>query len=155
MSRTALRKPLATLASASLLCFALVGVAHASQNTPLGVWHSIDDKTGQPRSEVVIDEREGQLSGRIVRTLAPDAKPDRVCDLCTDDRKNQPIVGMEIIRGARQAEGKSVWEGGRILDPESGKTYALRLTPADNGAKLEVRGSIGPFGRTQTWVRVR
>lgn len=134
---------------------AFAAAAHASQNTPLGVWHSIDDKTGQPRSEVVIDEREGQLSGRIVRTLAPDAKPDRVCDQCTDDRKNQPIVGMEIIRGAKQAEGKNVWEGGRILDPESGKTYALRLTPVENGAKLEVRGSIGPFGRTQTWVRVR
>lgn len=152
---TAHRAVRTTLASLALWGFALAGAAHASQNTPLGVWHSIDDKTGQPRSEVVIDEREGQLSGRIVRSLAPDAKPDRVCDLCTDDRKNQPIVGMEIIRGAKQAEGKNVWEGGRILDPESGKTYALRLTPVENGAKLEVRGSIGPFGRTQTWVRVR
>ena len=42
----------------------------------------------------------------------------------------------------------------QILDPENGRTYGLKLTPIENGAKLEVRGSFGPFGRTQTWVRV-
>ena len=62
---------------------------------------------------------------------------------------------MEIIRGAQKAEGKDVWEGGKILDPENGKTYTLRLTPMDGGQKLHVRGSIGPFGRTQTWTRVQ
>ena len=61
---------------------------------------------------------------------------------------------MEIIRGAKKAEGKDVWEGGKILDPENGKEYTLRLTPVDDGKKLEVRGSILFFGRTQTWVRV-
>ncbi|MGL4808586.1 MAG: DUF2147 domain-containing protein, partial [Giesbergeria sp.] len=29
------------------------------------------------------------------------------------------------------------------------------LTPTEGGKKLEVRGSIGPFGRTQTWARVQ
>ena len=77
-----------------------------------------------------------------------------MCDRCTDDRKDKPVLGMEIIRGAKKAEGKEVWEGGRILDHEKGSTYGLRLTPIEGGAKLEVRGSIGPFGRTQTWVRV-
>ena len=47
-----------------------------------------------------------------------------------------------------------VWEGGKILDPENGRNYGLRMTPVDGGKKLEVRGSIGPFGRTQTWTRV-
>ncbi|MNR59885.1 hypothetical protein D3C85_1812390 [compost metagenome] len=65
------------------------------------------------------------------------------------------MVGLEILRGAKKVEGKDVWEGGKILDPESGKTYNLRLTPTDSGGKLDVRGSIGPFGRTQTWVRVQ
>jgi len=61
---------------------------------------------------------------------------------------------MEIIRGVRQVEGKAVWEGGKILDPENGKSYNLRLTPVEGGRKLEVRGSILFIGRTQTWVRV-
>ena len=62
---------------------------------------------------------------------------------------------MEIIRNAQKAEGKDVWEGGKVLDPENGREYTLRLTPIEGGRKLEVRGSIGPFGRTQTWVRVQ
>ena len=45
-------------------------------------------------------------------------------------------------------------EGGRILDPENGKEYRLTLQPTDGGARLRVRGYLGPFFRTQTWVRV-
>lgn len=64
-------------------------------------------------------------------------------------------MGLEIIRGAKQAEGKTVWEDGKILDLKTARPTPLRLTPVDGGQKLEVRGSIGPFGRTQTWVRVQ
>ena len=77
-----------------------------------------------------------------------------MCDECSDDRKGKPLLGLEIIRGAKKAADKNVWEDGKILDPENGKDYTLRLTPIEGGKKLEVRGSIGPFGRTQTWVRV-
>ena len=122
---------------------------------PLGTWHSIDDDTRQPKAQIVITESAGVLTGRIDKLLRPDADPHKVCDRCTDDRKDKPIVGMEIIRGAKKADGKDVWEGGRILDPEKGSNYALRLTPIEGGKKLEVRGSIGPFGRTQTWQRVQ
>ena len=133
----------------------LTGAAAWAQMSPVGTWHSIDDETQQPKAQIVISaDAEGVLSGRIERLLRPDADPNAVCSRCTDDRKDQPMVGLEIVRGARQAEGKTVWEGGRILDPEKGSTYALRLTPVENGARLDVRGSIGPFGRTQTWVRV-
>jgi uncharacterized protein (DUF2147 family) len=78
-----------------------------------------------------------------------------VCKECNDDRKDKPLLGLEIIRGAKKAEGKDVWEGGKILDPENGRNYTLRLTPIEGGKKLEVRGSFGPFGRTQTWTRVQ
>jgi uncharacterized protein (DUF2147 family) len=65
------------------------------------------------------------------------------------------MLGLEIIRGAKKVDGKDVWEDGKILDPENGKNYTLRLTPIEGGKKLEVRGSIAFFGRTQTWVRVQ
>ena len=123
--------------------------------TPVGTWRSIDDDTKQPKAQIVISDSAGVLSGRIEQLLRPGVDPKAVCDRCTDDRKGQPLVGLEIIRGAKKAEGKTVWEDGRILDPENGSTYGLRLTPIDGGQKLEVRGSIGPFGRTQTWVRVK
>jgi len=52
------------------------------------------------------------------------------CSLCTDDRKDKPKVGMEIIRGAVKAASEDIWEGGTIIDPENGKVYKLRLTPS-------------------------
>ncbi len=134
---------------------ALVALPVFAQMTPLGTWESIDDKTGEPKALMRITEQDGVLSGRIEKLLRPRPNdPNPVCDQCTDERKNQPLVGLEIIRGAKKAEGKDVWEGGKILDPENGTTYTLRLTPIDGGGKLQVRGSFGPFGRTQTWIRV-
>lgn len=134
---------------------ALAAPAAFAQATPVGTWRSIDDKTGEAKAEIRIVDNAGAVSGRIVRRLAKDAKPGAVCEECRDERKGQPIEGLEIIRNARKAEGRDAWEGGKILDPENGREYTLRLTPVDEGRKLEVRGSIGPFGRTQTWVRVQ
>ncbi|CAN7156448.1 DUF2147 domain-containing protein [Pseudorhodoferax sp. LjRoot39] len=135
------------------LTLLLCGLAAQAQMTPVGRWHSVDDKTGEAKAQMQISEQAGQLSGRIEKLLRKEADPQARCTECSDDRKDQPMVGLEIIRGARKAEGKDVWEGGKILDPESGKVYTLRLTPIEGGARLEVRGSIGPFWRTQTWVR--
>ena len=126
----------------------------ALANSPVGQWHTSDEKTGELKSMVVIFEQQGVMKGRVEKVLRKDADSAAKCDKCSDDRKNQPVVGLEIIRGAKKASGKNVWEDGEILDPENGRTYALRLTPIENGAKLEVRGSFGPIGRTQTWVRV-
>ena len=147
----------ATLVKRSVGTVAALAVAlpAAAQLSPIGTWHTIDDKTQKVKSEIVIADQQGQLSGRITKLLRDGADQNARCTECTDDRKGQPMIGLEIIRGAKQAEGKAVWEGGRILDPENGKTYALRLTPVEGGQKLDVRGSIGPFGRTQTWVRVQ
>ena len=126
----------------------------AVANSPVGQWHTLDEKTGELKRMVIIFEQQGVMKGRVEKVLRKDADPAAKCDKCSDDRKNQPVVGLEIIRGAKKASGKNVWEDGEILDPENGKTYSLRLTPIENGAKLEVRGSFGPIGRTQTWVRV-
>ena len=139
--------------AAIYIAFSACG-AHA-QMTPVGTWRSIDDQTREPKAQIVVSDHGGVLSGRIEKVLKKDAKPNALCDECTDDRKGQPVEGLVMIRGARKADGKDVWEGGRVLDPENGKDYALRLTPIEGGQKLEVRGSIGPFGRTQTWVRVK
>jgi uncharacterized protein (DUF2147 family) len=126
-----------------------------AQMSPVGLWRNLDDKTGEAKAEIRITETAGVVNGRIEKLLRKDAKPDEKCVECRDERKDQPMVGLEIIRGAKKAEGKDVWEDGKILDPENGRDYRLRLTPVDGGRKLDVRGSFGPFGRTQTWVRVQ
>lgn len=148
MNRTRMSRRVATFA---LLCLAFP-MAWA-QATPVGLWRTIDDDTGQAKAEIRIRESAGVLTGVIERALNPSLQP--ICDLCTDDRKGQAKIGMEIIRGARKAEGENLWEQGNILDPENGKVYKLRLMPLDDGARLQVRGYIGPFYRTQTWIRVQ
>lgn len=125
-----------------------------AQMTPVGVWRTVDDKTGEVSSEVRISDNAGVLSGRIEKLLRKDAKQDDVCDKCADERKNKPVLGLEIIRGAKKSDGKDVWEGGKILDPDNGKDYTLRLTPIEDGKQLQVRGYIAFFYRTQTWTRV-
>jgi uncharacterized protein (DUF2147 family) len=93
----------------------------------------------------------------VERSLSPTPSAEPNCDKCTDDRKGKPKIGMEMIRGGKKAEGKDVWEDGKILDPENGKEYSLRMTPIEGGKKLEIRGYIGTplLGRTQTWIRVQ
>ena len=139
----------------ALLC--LVTASALAQMTPVGVWHTIDDETNQPKGEVRIFEKEGALVGVVGRALKedPNAKPN--CDKCEDDRKGQPIIGMEILRGLKR-EGKEdeyLWAGGgKILDPTNGKIYTVKMVPVEGGKRLRVRGYIGPFYRTQFWNRV-
>ncbi|MHB8951221.1 MAG: DUF2147 domain-containing protein, partial [Rhodoferax sp.] len=85
-----------------------------AQMTPVGLWRTVDDKTGEVSSEVRISDNAGTLSGRIEKLLRKDAKQDDVCDKCTDERKNKPVLGLEIIRGGKKADGKDLWEGGKI-----------------------------------------
>ena len=139
----------------SAISFVVFSFSAQAQMSPVGNWHTVDDKTGALKSEIRITDSSGTLTGAIAKLLRKDVKQDEVCDQCSDDRKDKPLIGMQIIRGAKKAEGKDVWEDGKILDPENGKTYGLRLTPIEGGKKLEVRGSIGPFGRTQTWLRTQ
>ncbi len=139
----------------TLLVLSLMAAGASAQMSPVGTWHSIDDKTKELKSELVLTESNGVITGRIAKLLRKEAKQDAVCDECSDERKGKPLIGLEIIRGAKKVDGKDVWEGGKILDPENGKEYTLRLTPTDGGAKLDVRGSVFGIGRTQTWVRVQ
>ncbi len=142
----------ATLAALVLVATSVTALA---QTTPVGLWRNVDDKTGEAKAEIRIADANGALLGRIEKSLKKDTKPDATCDECADDRKGKPIAGLEIIRGGKKAEGKDVWEGGKILDPENGKEYRASFTPIDGGKKLEVRGYLGPFWRTQTWNRVQ
>ena len=121
----------------------------------LGVWVTHDDDTQEPRAHIKISWDHGVLSGRIVKILDPDALPDERCTKCSGDRKNQALLGLEIVRGGSQKnEKEGLWEGGRILDPETGEEYRFKIRLIDQGQTLQVRGYLGPFWRTQRWTRL-
>jgi uncharacterized protein (DUF2147 family) len=138
-----------------LAMLSLPVLAQNNPSSPVGLWQSIDDASGKPRAEIRISQADGVMTGRIERSLLP--TPPGVtllCTLCPDDRKDKPLIGLEIIRQMKAGSEAGVWDGGEILDPDKGKLFKLRLQLQDSGTKLQVRGYIGPFFRNQTWVRL-
>lgn len=135
-----------------LLIWPSLSIAAAS--SPAGLWKTIDDNTGKPRSLVRINEANGVVTAVVEKGLLETDTGDKICDKCKDDRKGQRIIGMEIIRDMKQ-HGKR-YDGGTILDPENGKTYQCILKLNETGDELEVRGFIGIslIGRSQIWHRV-
>lgn len=125
----------------------------AQSMSPVGAWNTIDDETKKVKSMVRITEKDGVLSGTVEKIVDP-AKQDSKCDECAGDdpRKGKPVIGMTILTDLKK-ESDTVWSGGKILDPNNGKSYNAKVTVIDGGRKLEMRGSILFIGRTQTWVR--
>ena len=131
----------------------LTSLSALAQMTPVGLWKTIDDADGSVKSEVRIVDVGGVVSGKVELQLDPKAKSDDKCVKCSDDRKDKLLLGMEILRGLKKVDGKNTWEDGTVLDPNNGKVYKASLTPIEGGTKLQLRGYIGFFYRTQTWIR--
>ena len=121
--------------------------------SPVGTWKTIDDETKQAKSYVEIFEKDGKLYGKVTKILTK-GKEDAKCTDCSGALKNKPILGMQILSGLKK-DGKE-WNGGKIIDPNSGKEYKAKMSLNGND-KLDVRGFIGIslVGRTQTWQRVK
>ena len=128
-------------------------IAWCASHSPIGTWVTIDDKTNRPRSEVKIWESYGKLYGKVIKVY-PMPGDKGICSKCPGAFKNKPIKGLNILWGLKSSGG-NVWSGGEILDPKSGKIYNLKITVAENGRTLDVRGFVGIslLGRTQVWRR--
>jgi uncharacterized protein (DUF2147 family) len=122
--------------------------------SPAGLWTTYSDRSGKADGLVRITEESGELQGIVEAVFSPPAPSAHpLCEECPGDLKNQPIVGMKILRGLRWDGGQ--YSGGEILDPEEGRFYRCSVRIADGGQKLELRGYVGIplFGRTQIWTR--
>jgi uncharacterized protein (DUF2147 family) len=122
--------------------------------SPVGIWKTFDDKTKKPKALVEIWEKNGVYGGKIISLILEEGEdPNPLCDKCTGDRKDKPVLGMTIIWGLKKKGDK--YTGGKILDPENGKTYKCTLKLTDGGKALKVRGYIGvsALGRNQYWKR--
>ncbi len=136
-----------------VVAMSLLSIASFAQ-TAIGKWNTIDDKTGKKKSVVELYKHDGKLYGKIVHLYPREGREaNPVCKECTDDRKDKPIEGMQIVRGLSW-NGKE-WEGGTIVDPENGKVYKCKVWIDEKDKnKLQLRGYVGPFYRTQTWEKV-
>ena len=135
-----------------LILLALCGPALAQTPDPTGLWRTFSDKTGEETGLVRVFEAGNALYGRIEAITDP-ARAGLSCAKCEGDRKDKPLLGLDIIRGLHR-DG-DVWDGGTIIDPETGSIYRASLRLEEGGRKLVVRGYLGIslLGRSQTWIR--
>ncbi|WP_274584852.1 DUF2147 domain-containing protein [Neisseria leonii] len=119
--------------------------AHASEIE--GKWRTVDDETKKPKAIVHITQNGGVFSGKIV------AVADGVDNNCTECKQPGALIGRTVLTGLKEVNGK--YEGGKITDPKSGKTYSAKAELGSDGKSLKVRGYLGvsALGRTQTWQR--
>lgn len=134
------------------LVFCFIGFWSLAQSCT-GYWITIDDATGLKKSIVELYKKDGVLYGKVVYIYKRGKDgPNSKCTECSGKLYNQPVMGMLIVK-QMQWSG-SQWEDGSILDPDNGKTYTCTIWLNDaNKDKLNVRGYIGPFFRTQEWIR--
>jgi hypothetical protein len=142
-----------------------LGIGAANAALPLtGFYQTIDDETNSPKSIVALyecpeigDRDDIELCGRIVALYDADtgkisetlSNPVKVADKVTGSPK---MVGLDIIWGMEWDDDDAEYEDGKILDPKKGSVYSSVIWQDKKDAtKLNVRGKIGPFGRTQTW----
>ena len=135
-----------------LLVLVLLCTISYAQNGVEGIRQAIDDRDNEPSSHIRIEVNNGVLTGSVVKLF--DVEPDILCTNCKGAKKDQPVIGMEIIYNMKEDDG--TWEGGRVMDPEDGKVYKCKLY-LDDKDTMKLRGYIGipALGRTQTWYRVK
>lgn len=123
-----------------------------AESSPAGLWKTVDDKTHKTRGLVRIYEKDGAFFGRIENTFDAKEAAER-CIKCEGDRRDQPIIGLLILRDMKKRG--SDYGGGDILDPDSGVVYRCKMALEDGGLRLVLRGYIGIslLGRSQTWFR--
>jgi uncharacterized protein (DUF2147 family) len=142
--------------AALLPLFAAGPAAPVDMSSPAGLWQALDDDTKQPSGWFLITNHDGVYSGIIAKMfMKPGENPNVTCDKCTDDRKDHPWLGLEIIRGMKQEEPDK-YSGGNILDPRDGKIYHATMKVTQDGQTLVVRGYLGIelLGKNQYWTRL-
>ncbi|WP_445747203.1 DUF2147 domain-containing protein [Polaribacter sp.] len=134
-----------------LTTFFLVTFFNLQSQSIFGKWHSTNEETGEVDSVIEVYEKNGKAFAKIVEIKNPKRK-NAVCDLCTGENKDKPILGLNILTGLEKNGDE--WSGGKILDPRNGKVYKCYIK-LETENKLKIRGYIGfsLIGKTAFWTR--
>lgn len=129
---------------AAALLFGLINPLAAMPVDPLiGTWKVIDDYTGYYISDIVIrkNSKTQQYSAVITKNYPlPGTPMTEVCTKCQGTLKNQPIFGMEALKGlvadaSNQQFTKGVW-----VNPQDGRVYSIDSRLNTSGDQMKVQG---------------
>ena len=132
--------------AAALASFA----TNAAASDAIGKWLTPDGK-----SHVEIVPCGEQLCGTIVWLKEPNnAEGSAKLDIENEKEalRARPIVGLPLLNGFKVKDELS-WDGGKIYNPEDGKTYKSKMNLAYDNT-LKVKGCVLFFCKTQIWTRV-
>lgn len=128
----------------------LLSMITSAESALPGYWKSIDDQTGEVTAYWKLEVVDNQLLGYLVNY--PGMKPDNVCMECKGELQEffeKPISNTAWLKLSKNRDG--IWEDGYIIDSGKGKKYKAKVWAEDGN--LMMRGYIGFFFRTQTWLR--
>lgn len=119
----------------------------------LGRWTTID-KNGSEESQVVIYKVSDGYNCKVIRLLGRFADmQDPICEGCPGEYKDQPILGIDIIKGMKY-DGEKF--RGKVLSPNMAKVFKMTMEiDPDDSDVLIVKGFWGPFSETQYWTRIK
>ena len=128
----------------------LLSMTTSAESSVEGYWKSIDEQTSKVTAYWKLEVKDNHLLGYLVNY--PDLKPDDICIECKDELQEffeKPIRDTAWLNLSKNRDG--IWEDGYIIDSGKGEKYKAKVWVEDGN--LMMRGYVGFFFRTQTWLR--
>ncbi len=133
--------------------FVLAAFSVSAQKHPIEKTWFNAEKTSKIR---IFKATDGKYYGKIVWLKTPNdpsGKPRTDKENPDDNRKLKPLMDLQILSGFTATDDPNVLEGGKVYDPNNGKTYCGKLTLKGN--VIDLRGficSMSLLGRTSQWT---
>jgi len=140
---------------ALMLCLmaATTTYAQSAADRILGVYAAVEEgKDAKVRFTKLAD---GTYQGQIFWLKnATNADGTPKMDIKNPDAEKRKVRADNIIIvwGIRYDAKENEWNGGKVYNPTSGKTYTAEVSL--DGTTLNIRGKLGPFGKSVYWKKI-